>query len=321
MSDFGPVLDGSGRPLDQIRLLGVSARGRHGVLATERLDGQDFVVDAVLHLDVGKAAATDDLAATVDYGVLATRIADIVRGEPVDLIETLAHRLAAACLEPAGVQAVDITVHKPRAPIRERFADVAVAVRRERLPEPERLVDEPAESRSRSSSAVSAVLALGANLGDRLGTLRRAVAELEALPGVRVDGVSPVVETAPVGRPDQPDYMNAVVLITTDLPAHELLRAVQGIEADHGRERMVRWGPRTLDVDVIRYGDQLSDDPGLTLPHPRAAQRAFVLAPWLAADPRAWLPGPAGRRPIGPLLEGTPDRAGVRERPDLELRP
>jgi len=309
--DFGPVLSRDGRALDQIRLLGLTARGRHGVLARERQDGQDFSVDAVLHLDTGPAAASDDLAATVDYGLLAIRIADVVRGEPVDLIETLAARIANTCLAGPGVVAVDVVVHKPQAPITEQFSDVQVAIRRERAG----ALDLP------PAEPVTVVLALGTNLGDRAAILRAAVTELEAAEGIRVDAVSPVVETDPVGGPDQPDYLNAVVLVTSRLSAAALLTLCQRIEAGQGRERVVRWGPRTLDIDLIRYGDLLSDDPVLELPHPRAAGRAFVLAPWLAVDPQAWLPALAGRRPVGPLLPQAPDRAGVRSRPDVRLWP
>jgi dihydroneopterin aldolase / 2-amino-4-hydroxy-6-hydroxymethyldihydropteridine diphosphokinase len=324
---FGPVRDAAGHRLDQIRLVGVTARGRHGVLAAERLDGQDFVVDAVLHLDLGKAAATDDLAATVDYGALATRLADVVRGDPVDLIETLAQRLATAALATSPlIHAVDIVIHKPSAPIPESFADVVIAIRRERERDPDSAPSLGSESRSVAEVAgvAEVVLALGANLGDRVSVLRAAVREIGELPGVWVDAVSPVVETAPVGGPEQPDYLNAVVLARTELPPLDLLHAVQAIEAGQGRERTVRWGPRTLDIDVIRYGDRLDDDPELQLPHPRAAGRAFVLAPWLAADAAAWLPGPGGRRgrrPIGGLLAAAADRDDVRARPDITLTP
>jgi dihydroneopterin aldolase len=127
-----PLTGSDGLPLDQIRLLGVAAHGFHGVFADERRDGQRFVVDAVLHLDTRAAAATDDLAQTVDYGALAARIAAVVRGEPVDLLETLADRLAGCCLDDPRVQAVDVRVHKPQAPVQEEFADVVVAVRRYR---------------------------------------------------------------------------------------------------------------------------------------------------------------------------------------------
>jgi dihydroneopterin aldolase len=118
---------------DRISLLGVRAFGRHGVLDHERRDGQEFVVDAVLWLDTRAAAAADDLALTVDYGVVAARLADVVSGEPVALIETLAGRLAAACLSAdQAVREVEITVHKPDAPVPVPFRDVTVTIRRSR---------------------------------------------------------------------------------------------------------------------------------------------------------------------------------------------
>lgn len=121
-----------GRVLDQIALTGLSVRGHHGVFEHERRDGQVFVVDVVLHLDTRAAAEHDDLTATVHYGELAVDLADVVRGEPVDLIETLAARLAEVCLARPAVHAADVTVHKPSAPITEQFGDVAVVVRRTR---------------------------------------------------------------------------------------------------------------------------------------------------------------------------------------------
>jgi dihydroneopterin aldolase len=118
--------------LDRILVTGLRAYGYHGVLAHERRDGQEFGVDLVLHIDTRPAAANDDLAATIDYGALATRIADDVRGEPVDLLETLAARIAATCLQDERVRAVDVTVHKPSAPVRETVADIAVSIHRRR---------------------------------------------------------------------------------------------------------------------------------------------------------------------------------------------
>ncbi len=99
--------------------------------------------------------------------------------------------------------------------------------------------------------------------------------------------VSPVYETAPVGGPEQPDYLNAVVAVETTLSAHELLRVAQGIEAEADRVRTVRWGPRTLDVDVLLVGDEHVDDPDLVVPHPRMTERAFVVVPLADLDP-AW---------------------------------
>lgn len=117
---------------DRIALRGLRVRGRHGVLADERRDGQVFVVDAVLAVDTRPAAASDDLALTVDYAALAQRLADVVAGEPVDLLETLAARLAAVCLAEALVAEVELTVHKPEAPVGLPFGDVSVTVVRRR---------------------------------------------------------------------------------------------------------------------------------------------------------------------------------------------
>lgn len=116
---------------DRIRLSGLRARGYHGVLPQERREGQEFVVDAVLRLDLREAGHSDDLAHTVHYGELAERLVAVVRGEPVDLIETLAERLAAVCLAEARVRRAEVTVHKPQAPIPHTFGDVAVTIVRE----------------------------------------------------------------------------------------------------------------------------------------------------------------------------------------------
>jgi dihydroneopterin aldolase len=117
---------------DRIRLSGLKARGHHGVYDFERRDGQDFVVDVELELDLARAAATDDVADTVHYGELAGGLVEVISGEPVNLIETLADRLATVCLADARVAAATVTVHKPQAPIPHEFADVAVTVRRAR---------------------------------------------------------------------------------------------------------------------------------------------------------------------------------------------
>ena len=117
---------------DRIALTGLRVRGHHGVLPEERRDGQDFVVDVALALDLRPAAASDDVADTVHYGDLAERLAEVVAGEPVDLLETLAERLAAACLADDRVRQATVTVHKPQAPIAVAFDDVSVTVVRSR---------------------------------------------------------------------------------------------------------------------------------------------------------------------------------------------
>jgi 2-amino-4-hydroxy-6-hydroxymethyldihydropteridine diphosphokinase len=142
---------------------------------------------------------------------------------------------------------------------------------------------------------VRAVVALGANLGDRAATLEAALAELKRLPLVDEVRASAAVESVAV-TPDGPDagapaYLNAVALVTTRLAPSVLLAFLHAIETRHGRERRERWGDRTLDLDLIAYGDVVSRDALLTLPHPRAAEREFVLVPWLSLDPDAELPG------------------------------
>ena len=253
----------------EIRLRGLRQRGFHGVFEHERREGQDFIVDATLEV---VDPARDDLELTADYGVLAQRLAAVITGEPVDLIETLAQRLLAVCRDTPGVLRSEVTVHKPQAPIPLDFTDVSVTVRTSSL----------------------AAIALGSNLGDRLAHLQAAVDLLAPL------AVSAVYETAPVGGPEQGAYLNAVVLVPATDP-FRLLRQAQAIEAAQERVRAERWGPRTLDVDLLDVGGIVLDSPTLTLPHPRAAERAFVLAPWLDVSPEAVVPQ-AG--PVADLLSG-----------------
>jgi len=133
------------------------------------------------------------------------------------------------------------------------------------------------------------VIALGSNLGDRKETLDSAVDALNQI--ISVTKVSSYIETDPIGGPEQPDYLNAVLIGESDLEPTDLLMKMQAIELAAGRERLERWGARTLDLDLIVAGDLVMDTELLTLPHPRAHERRFVLDPWLEVDPQAILPG------------------------------
>jgi 2-amino-4-hydroxy-6-hydroxymethyldihydropteridine diphosphokinase len=168
-----------------------------------------------------------------------------------------------------------------------------------------------------AARARQAVIALGSNLGDRLDNLQGGLDALFDTPGLTFVAVSPVFETRPVGGPGQPAYLNAVLVARTLLPARAILERSQGVETALGRVRQERWGPRTLDLDLIVYGDEVSDDPELTLPHPRAHERAFVLAPWCEADPAAHIPG---RGRVCDLL-ATVGLDGVRRLDDAVLHP
>lgn len=164
-----------------------------------------------------------------------------------------------------------------------------------------------------SETGVPVVLALGSNLGDCDEILRSAVSELSHLEGLRVVGRSAVVETDPVGGPPgQQPFLNAVLLCECWLAPMDLLEQCQRIEAEHDRVRQDRWGPRTLDIDIITFGEIVDDDERLTLPHKRAHERAFVLVPWAQVDPEAHLPGPNGGH-VSVLAMRAEDRLGVRK--------
>jgi 2-amino-4-hydroxy-6-hydroxymethyldihydropteridine diphosphokinase/dihydroneopterin aldolase len=557
---------------DRIRLTGIRAFGRHGVLERERRDGQEFVVDVVLHLETSAAAMSDDLADTVDYGGIAAQIHSVLTGPPVGLLETLAERIAALALAPLLVDAVDVVVHKPQAPVSVPFHDISVEIHRSReyppalevaqvlaalaggrvsepvsapvprvlpalevppgvlhsgpmpvvapvaavplVPPPPppaapsafdapetvdlsetptqvlepagdgasdeapvadaaRPLDEPLDPRDAEPFAdepvaaepsadadpdatdpeldavpfaepgfpepaleeagaelpdeadavapepdpslglaaaeiaaaelavadvpaipawhpigsvapplppvpapplpaappapadvhvgppadvppadlppvdappappadvdpapagqpsadwtevldraldqapdapVDVVLALGSNLGPSQEILRHAVADLSAVPGLEVTEVAPLARTAAVGGPEQPDFLNTVVLARTTLSPRALLAACQVIETSHGRVRSETWGPRTLDIDLIVHGATIAAADDLELPHPRASQRAFVLQPWAQVAPDAVLPG-LGGGPVAALATTAPDRDGIR---------
>ncbi|MEW2356369.1 2-amino-4-hydroxy-6-hydroxymethyldihydropteridine diphosphokinase [Spirillospora sp. NPDC029432] len=170
------------------------------------------------------------------------------------------------------------------------------------------------------------VFSLGSNLGDRLDNIQEAVDALFDAPGLSFVAMSPVYETAPFAPPgqeipDQGDFLNIILVADTRLPPENLLERVLNIENSMQRVREVRWGPRTLDIDIVVFGNVTSDDPDLTLPHPRAHERAFVLVPWADIEPDVLL---AGHGRVGDLAAavaadtGTPE---LRRRDDLSLQP
>jgi 2-amino-4-hydroxy-6-hydroxymethyldihydropteridine diphosphokinase len=164
--------------------------------------------------------------------------------------------------------------------------------------------------------SVVAFLGLGSNLGDRLANLQAAADAMQTEPGLRVTASSRVWETTPVGGPPQPDYLNAVVRVETDLSARDLLEVARRIEARLGRVRKERWGARTLDVDILFFGEERIDESDLVVPHPRMAERAFVLLPLLELEPDPVLPD--GTR----LKDVRVDTSGViPSAPPLAVRP
>ncbi|GAA1636617.1 hypothetical protein GCM10009700_24470 [Brevibacterium sanguinis] len=284
---------------DRIELRGLTVRGNHGVFDFEKREGQDFVVDVVLHTSTAAAAGTDDIADTIHYGDLAEAVAHIVEDTTFDLIETLAEAIADHCL--TLTDHVEVVVHKPSAPIERTFADVTVTVDRHR-----------ADAGPAEAPAAVAYLSLGANLGDAAATLDDAVAALDRHPAITVAARSSLYRTAPWGGVEQNDFLNLGVLIETALPVDQLLGVAQGIEVAAGRTRELRWGPRTLDIDLISVtteaGEVRSATPTLTLPHPRAHERAFVLVPWAELAPETTVATATGRQPISEVIAALADQ-------------
>jgi dihydroneopterin aldolase/2-amino-4-hydroxy-6-hydroxymethyldihydropteridine diphosphokinase len=286
----------SSSPLtDRIEITGLRAVTIVGALPHEREIPQPLRIDLSLAVDLAEAGWSDELGDTADYGAVAERVVVVVEESKDVLLERLVARIADTVLEFDRVEEVHATLTKVRPPLPVDAASTAVSIRRVRttngLP---------------TAGTHPAFIALGSNLGDRRAYLRNAVAALDG-----VVATSQVYETDPVGGPDeQGPYLNMVVEVETSLDPFALLRRCQRIEAQAMRQRTVRWGPRTLDVDIVMYDDVTIDGPDLTLPHPRYTERRFVLAPLseIAPDrcPAGWeddLPV-AGVRAVGRLDEG-----------------
>lgn len=319
-----------GIELDQIVVEGIRVTGYHGVFATERETGQLFLADVVAHVSTRAAAARDELTYTVSYSDIADRTAEVLAGEPADLLETVAAAVSRAILEMEGVQCVDVAIHKPQAPLHVEFKDVVLRIRRDlrtgdlyadrRIGSSADVPNDPMKvptlagagdpADERPEGSVTAYLALGGNLGDVESTLRAALGDLHRIAGIDVVGTSPLVSSDPVGGPEQPDYLNAVIEVSTSLAPRELLAACLGVEIVHGRERSAANGPRTLDIDVIAFGDSFFDAGDLLVPHSRVHERGFVLIPWAYLAPDETLAGPHGGR-VGDLANAI-GHAGVR---------
>ena len=233
-----------------------------GVLPHERESMQPLQIDIDLEVDLSEAGVTDNLADTANYGAISEAIADVVRTSSDTLLERLAARIADRVLHFDHVEVANVLVTKLRPPVPEDLVSSAVRIVRSR-------VDMRVPARHR------AIVALGSNLGDRAAYLRFGLDKLS-----NVIAQSQVFETDPVGGPDnQGPYLNMVAVVDTDLDPFAMLRRLLQIEAEAHRVRIERWGPRTLDMDLLFYDDYTITSEELTLPHPRYGERRFVLEP------------------------------------------
>ena len=267
--------------MDKIVIKNLNIFAYHGVFEEEKKNGQLFRISAELRLSLRKAAQQDDLRLAVNYADVCELIQEVTTREKCDLIETVAENIAAEILmKYKTVQGVRVKVSKPDAPIDMTFEDVAVVVDRERH---------------------TALLGLGSNLGDREQYLKTAVDQLSKDDYIKVKKVSSYIETEPYGPVDQPDFLNAAVLVETLYTAEELLMVTSDIEQDAKRERIIHWGPRTLDIDILLFDDEIISTERLTVPHKEMHLRDFVLRP--ADEIAPYLMHPVFKKTIHQLLE------------------
>ena len=251
--------------MDQIIIENLETFGYHGVFEEEAFLGQKFVVSAKLFLDTRKAGKTDDLKESLDYGAACQLIKKTVETKRYMLIERLAEEIAQELLLIfSQLHSVEITVKKPWAPVLVSLDTVAVSIKR---------------------GWHKAYLSIGSNIGDREGYLDFAIDRLNALEDTKVTAVSDYLETEPYGDVEQDDFLNGALEIETLKSPEELLETTMGIEQEAHRERIVHWGPRTLDIDILFYDDAIIMEENLKIPHVEIPKREFVLEPLSAIAP------------------------------------
>ncbi len=255
---------------DRILLEGMVFQGKIGCLDFEKTTPQPFVIDVILYCPSLGATQSDRLEDTLDYSRVFSLVQGIVETSAINTIERLAGLIADRLLEAFVLPAaVDVTVRKPDAPIKGAFSAMGVAIYRTRA----------GRKLNGDSKLSQAYLSIGSNLGDRIDNLRGGLRDLIRDGSVDLLAASSLYETDPVGKTDQPKFLNAVVHVATALSPLQLLKRCQQTEKRFGRERNERWGARTLDIDLLTYEDFRLDTPELILPHPRMAKRAFVQIP------------------------------------------
>lgn len=269
------------QPYDKITIKDLEVFANHGVFPEEKALGQKFLVTAVLYTDTREAGTTDDLALSIDYGTVSHTITKFLCDYTFHLIETAAEQLARELLlHTEHLLAVEIELKKPWAPVGLPLETVSVSI---------------------SRGWHTAYLALGSNLGDKKAYLDGAVDALSRTPGCSVIRVSDYLCTKPYGGVAQDDFLNACLCLRTFLSPRELLDRLHEIERDAKRERLIRWGPRTLDLDILLYDDLVLDSEVLTIPHVEMHMRDFVLKPLAQIAP--WIRHPVFGQTAAQMLD------------------
>ena len=251
--------------LDQIKIEGLEIFANHGVFPEENVLGQKFIVSATLYTDTRKAGKTDELTTSIHYGEVSAFITEFVKSHTYKLLERVAEELVEDMLQKFdGLEKVTLEIQKPWAPVGLPLETVSVKI--------ERCWNE-------------AFIALGSNMGDKKKYIENAVEELKNEKLCRVMKVSKLIGTEPYGVTDQDEFLNGALKMETLLTPHELLELLHRIEQEAGRKRIRRWGPRTLDLDIIFYGDQIIEEDDLCIPHIDMQNREFVLRPMCEIAP------------------------------------
>ncbi len=251
--------------MDKIKITNLKVFAHHGVFPEETRDGQDFYVNAVLYLDCRAAGRTDDLDKSINYGDASHFITEFLQQHTYQLIEAAAEHLAEAMLLAMPLlERVEIELCKPHAPIGLPFENVSVTIER---------------------GWHQVYLAVGSNMGEKEDYITKGIESLRETSGIIVQQVSDMIVTKPYGGVEQDDFVNGAIAIRTLLTPHELLDRLHEIEAAAGRERLIHWGPRTLDLDIIFYDKLVYEDDTLIIPHVDMANRIFVLEPLMQLCP------------------------------------
>ena len=267
--------------MDEIRIENLEVYAYHGVYEEENRMGQPFFINMVLYSSLREAGKTDALEKSTNYGEVCHFVNDWMKAHTVKLIETVAEELAKGILHKFPlIESLDIEVRKPEAPVGLPFDCVSVKLHR---------------------GWHTAYVAIGSNLGDKENYMEVGINALKEAEDVRVIKVADVIATNPYGVEEQPDFLNSVIEIQTLLSPQELLDTLHKIENQAGRERTLRWGPRTLDLDIIFYDDLVMETETLIIPHVDMENREFVLEPMVQLAP--WKRHPILHRTMEQLLQ------------------
>lgn len=251
--------------MDQIWIRDLEIFARHGVFPEENKLGQKFLVTILMETDTHKAGGKDDLELSIDYGTVSHLVTEHFTAHTWKLIETAAESVARTLLTKSQkIKRVQVEVKKPWAPVGLPLKDVSVKIER---------------------SWHRAYLALGSNMGDRKGYLDMAVEDIKKNENCVVRKVSSYINTAPYGGVEQDDFLNACMEVDTLLTPHGLLEFLHKIEKKAGRKRVIHWGPRTLDLDILMYDKEVFEDEDLIIPHVEMHKREFVLTPMAEIAP------------------------------------